>query len=87
MFPVWLQHFLTLSTLQKEMGTVEKEGGLTVLDNDNLFIYLFIYSSIYFFLQTAQIISRLPAKICAKWLILFNKFPLTPYISNALQMG
>ena len=38
-FP-WLRHFLTLSTLWKEMGAVEKEGGLRrplpVLDNDIL---------------------------------------------------
>ena len=33
-FP-WLHHFVTLSTLWKEMEIAEKEGGLPVFDNGN----------------------------------------------------
>ena len=54
-FPFWLHHFLTLSTLWKEMGIVEKEGNLLVFDADNLkknFI-------------TAEIIARRMGKISA----------------------
>ena len=37
MFSLWLHHFLTLSTLCKEMEMVEKEGGgLPVFDTDIL---------------------------------------------------
>ena len=32
MFSLWLHHFLTLSTLWKDMGIVEKDGGWPVFD-------------------------------------------------------
>ena len=39
MFSIWLNRILTLSILRKEMGIVEEEGGLPVLDADNLNIF------------------------------------------------
>ena len=33
---LWMHHFLTLSTLWKEMGISEKEGGLAVFNTDIL---------------------------------------------------
>ena len=48
-FPLsWVIFFLTLSTLWKEMGMVEKEGSLGVLDSDQFFFF--------FFSPTAQMI-------------------------------
>ena len=35
MFSLWIHHFLTVSTLWKEMGIIEKDGGSPVFDNDN----------------------------------------------------
>ena len=32
MFSLWLHHFTTLSTLWKEVGIIEKEGGLPLFD-------------------------------------------------------
>ena len=57
MFSLSLHHFLTLSTLWKEMGMVEKEGGLSVFDTDIL--------NTFFFLPTAEITAQLSGKISA----------------------
>ena len=53
MFSLWLLHFLTLSTLWKEIGIVEKEGGFPLFDTDNFLKIL----------STAEIISQLTGKI------------------------
>ena len=42
-FPFWLHHSLTLSTLWKEMGIVEKEGGLPVFDANILITFFFVF--------------------------------------------
>ena len=52
--------FLTLSTQWKEMGIVEKEGGLPVLNTDILNSFFF-----FFFLLTAEITTQLTGKISA----------------------
>ena len=39
MFSIWVNRILTLSILRKEMGLAEEEGGLPVLDADNLNIF------------------------------------------------
>ena len=54
-FPFRLPHFLTLSTLWKETGIVEKEGGLPGFDIDIL--------NTFSFLLTAEVTDRLPGKI------------------------
>ena len=45
MFPLWLHRFLTLSTLRKEMGIVEKEGGLPGFDTDIVNSFFFFFAN------------------------------------------
>ena len=58
MISVCLHHFLTPSTLWKNVGTAEKEGGMLVFDAD-------ILNNFYFFLPTAEITTWLPGESSA----------------------
>ena len=57
MLSLSIHHFLTLSTLWKEMEIVEKEGGLPVFDSDILNFFLFF--------SIAEITTQIMGKISA----------------------
>ena len=86
MFSLWLYQFLPLSTLWKEMGTVEKEGSLAFLDTT-------IYSPPPP-PPTADIIAQLGGKICANLsstllrviaILSLSLIHMCPYTSESLM--